>query len=71
MIVGQALELIASHIARLEWELAEVDAMIACHVSKIDAGPRFLWPKGSVLEKSLMRHETRLVEEKMREAYFR
>lgn len=39
--------------------LAEVDAMVAVHAGKIDGNPRSTWPKGSVLERAIARHEKR------------
>lgn len=40
-------------------QLAEVDAMLACHADKIDSNPRAKWPKGSILAAALDRHAER------------
>ena len=66
MLVGQALDAIRAHIERLERNLAEVDAMVATHAHTLDPAPRIQWPKGSILEKAVFRHEHRVLEENLR-----
>jgi hypothetical protein len=65
MIWEQSLDQLRSYIARLEKELAEVDAMVSCHASKLDPNPRDQWPKGSILEAAVGRHTVRCAEESL------
>jgi hypothetical protein len=41
-------------------QLAEVDALLACHAAAIDPNPRKKWPKNSVLGAAIDRHAYRL-----------
>jgi hypothetical protein len=68
MIVEQTLDELRSYIQQLERNLAETDALIATHISSIDPSPRDKWPNGSLLEKSLHRHEERCLKEQLRKA---
>lgn len=71
MIWQQNLDQIRTYIRNLEESLAESDALIAAHAAKIDSGPRDKWPKGSLLENAVARHERRVLDEQMADCYQR
>jgi hypothetical protein len=52
-----------AYIAKLENDLAEVDAMISTHAYTIDPSPPQNWPKGSILAKAMHRHAQRCADE--------
>jgi hypothetical protein len=45
---------------RLRQALAQVDQVISVHASAIDPNERASWPKGSILEQAISRHEARI-----------
>lgn len=69
MIWQQRLDELSSYIAALERDLAEVDSLVATHRHSLDDTPRENWPKGSILEKALCRHELRLLKEASMDCY--
>lgn len=48
-----------ARIAELERDLADVDAMLACHVFAITTSPPSAWPRDSVLRAAIGRHTVR------------
>jgi len=59
----QTLQELGRYIANLEEQLAETDAVLMQNATKIDPNPRSKWPRGSVIEKTMRRHESRLLDE--------
>ena len=45
---------------RLRQALAQADQIIAAHIYSIDSNPRKSWPRGSILEQVISRHEERI-----------
>lgn len=59
----QNLDGVRAHIERVEQQLAEADALIACHAFTIDPTPPEHWPKGSILSAAIARHNVRCLAE--------
>lgn len=59
MIWRQTMDELSSYIAKLESDLAEVDAMLSTHAYSIDKKPPEEWPEKSVLRKAMKRHAER------------
>jgi hypothetical protein len=62
--VAEENEELRAEIELLRSDLAEVDAVISVHANALDNSPRSAWPKGSILEKAISRHERRALEGK-------
>lgn len=65
MIWQQTLDQLRSYIERLEKDLAQADALIACHAYTIDPNPPETWPRGSILQDAVGRHNVRCAEERL------
>lgn len=61
MHLAQTLDEIRKHVAELEANLAEADALISLHQTSIDPNPIDKWPQDSALKRAISRHTAREV----------
>lgn len=70
MNLAQTLDEIRKHVAELEADLAEADALISVHQTRIDPNPIDKWPQDSALKRAIRRHTAREVD-RLRDKYMR
>lgn len=70
MNLAQTLDEIRKHVADLEANLAEADALISLHQTKIDPNPIEAWPQDSALKRAVRRHMAREVD-RLKDEYMR